>query len=94
MLYTITNDNFYTNIGIVWKHKDPHIFFSSSKDCTVYQHMFKDAKRPGDEANPVGIDISVTGEVASAMSDKLSKPSGIILFGFYQFIWPCSIFTG
>lgn len=56
--------------------------------------MFKDAKRPGDEANPVGIDISVTGEVASAMSDKLSKPSGITLFGFYQFIWPCSIFTG
>ena len=38
--------------------------------------MFKDAKRPGDEANPVGMDISVTGDVASAMSDKLTKPSG------------------
>ena len=35
--------------------------------------MFKDAKRPGDEINPVGIDISVTGDIASAMSDKLTK---------------------
>ena len=48
--------------------------------------MFKDAKRPGDEANPVGIDISVTGEVASAMSDKLSKPSGGTSFWFYQLV--------
>ena len=54
--------------------------------------MFKDAKRPGDEANPVGIDISVTGEVASAMSDKLSKPSGRTSFGFYLFILPCNIY--
>ncbi len=52
------------------------MLLSSSKDCTVYQHMFKDAKRPADEMNPVGFDISVHGDVLSAMSEKISKPSG------------------
>ena len=57
--------------GIVWKPSDPHCFFSSSKDCTVYQHMFRDAIRPADKANPVGVDISVNGDVALATNDKL-----------------------
>ncbi len=63
-------------VGIVWKQKDPHVFYSSSKDCTLYQHMFRDAARPGDNANPVGVDINIRGDVASACSDKLAKPQG------------------
>lgn len=57
--------------GIVWKPSDPHIFFSSSKDCTLYQHIFKDAVRPADKANPVALDISVMGDVALATNEKL-----------------------
>ena len=62
--------------GIVWKHGDPHVFLSSSKDYTVYQHMFRDATRPADNANPVGVHISISGDVAHASSDKLVPGTG------------------
>ncbi len=39
--------------------------------------MFRDASRPGDNANPVGVDINIRGDVASACSDKLAKPQGM-----------------
>jgi len=62
--------------GIVWKHNDPQIFLSSSKDCTVYQHQFKDATRPVDRANPVSCDLSIEGGVAQSSHAKLnSKPA-------------------
>ncbi|XP_013392028.1 GATOR complex protein WDR24 [Lingula anatina] len=56
--------------GIMWKN-DPYVFLSGSKDCTVYQHMFKDAVRPADRANPIGIDTNVNGDLGLAFSDKL-----------------------
>ncbi|ELT99584.1 hypothetical protein CAPTEDRAFT_201741 [Capitella teleta] len=59
--------------GISWKQNNPHVFFSSSKDSTLYQHMFRDATRPANDANPVGISISVHGSVAYASSDKLNS---------------------
>ncbi|KAK2168595.1 hypothetical protein NP493_1217g00028 [Ridgeia piscesae] len=61
--------------GIVWKHGDPHTFLSSSKDCMLYQHLFRDATRPADAANPVGIDINPTGSILYASSDKLAPTS-------------------
>ncbi len=64
-------------VGIVWKHNDPHVFLSSSKDYSLYQHMFRDATRPADNANPVGLGFSITGDVAHASSDKLATGSGI-----------------
>ncbi|CAH1788742.1 unnamed protein product, partial [Owenia fusiformis] len=57
--------------GIVWKQNDPHVFLSSSKDCTLWQHMFKDASRPANSANPVGLSINIRGDVSHAFSDKL-----------------------
>ncbi|XP_077864597.1 GATOR2 complex protein WDR24 [Saccoglossus kowalevskii] len=60
--------------GVVWRH-DPHIFLSASKDCTLYQHVFRDAKRPGDKANPVGVDINIFGDVCHAASDNLGGGS-------------------
>ena len=59
--------------GIVWKKNDPHLFFSSGKDCAVYQHVFRDATRPADKANPVGIDINITGSLAYTAHDKLGN---------------------
>ena len=63
--------------GIVWKHNDPHVFLSSSKDSTLYQHMFRDATRPADNANPIGVDINICGDIAHASSDKLAAASGM-----------------
>ena len=57
-------------LGIQWKAHDPYLFFSSSKDSTLYQHLFKDALRPADTANPVGLDIGLGGNMAHATSDK------------------------
>ncbi|XP_074659369.1 GATOR2 complex protein WDR24-like isoform X2 [Tubulanus polymorphus] len=61
--------------SIIWKH-DPHVFLSASKDCTIYQHMFRDAVRPADHANPIGIDINIYGRLSHASSDKLLGVSG------------------
>lgn len=58
--------------GIVWKHDDPHIFLSSGKDNTVYQHVFRDATRPADAANPVCLDINIWGDLCYATSEKLA----------------------
>ena len=65
----------HVHAGIVWKHGDPHTFLSSSKDCMLYQHLFRDATRPADAANPVGIDINPTGSILYASSDKLAPTS-------------------
>jgi len=56
------------------------VFFSSGKDCTLYQHIFKDAVRPADKANPVALDISVTGDVALATHEKLVNTGMIASF--------------
>lgn len=46
---------------------------SGSKDSLLYQHVFRDAKRPGEELVPAGVDISVHGIVGHANSDKQGK---------------------
>ncbi|XP_078610021.1 GATOR2 complex protein WDR24-like [Branchiostoma floridae x Branchiostoma japonicum] len=56
--------------GITWR-QDPHIFLSCSKDCTVYQHVFRDAKRPADHANPMGLCFNVRGDISFAASEAL-----------------------
>ena len=37
---------FFSWKGVVWR--DPHCFVSGGKDGYLYQHIFKDAKRPAD----------------------------------------------
>ncbi|XP_070565824.1 GATOR2 complex protein WDR24-like isoform X2 [Ptychodera flava] len=60
--------------GIVWRN-DPHVFLSCSKDCTLYQHVFRDAKRPAETANPVGVAMNIYGDVCHAASDTLGGNS-------------------
>jgi len=50
---------------IAWKG-DPHIMISTSKDGTLYHHVFSDAVRPGDRANPVGLSLNGRGEITHA----------------------------
>ena len=50
---------------IAWG-SDPHTLISTSKDGTLYQHVFRDAARPGDKANPVGLSFNINGEVTHA----------------------------
>ena len=59
--------NSHTDVttDIAWRG-DPHTMLSTSKDGTLYQHVFSDAVRPGDKANPVGMSISNSGEVTHA----------------------------
>jgi len=55
---------------------DPHRLIATSKDSTLTHHVFDDAVRPGDRANPVGLGFSGRGEVthASRMIPKQPKP--------------------
>jgi hypothetical protein len=46
---------------------------SGSKDSFLYQHVFRDAKRPGEELVPAGLDFSVYGTVGHANSDKQGR---------------------
>lgn len=47
--------------------------------------MFRDATRPADSANPVGMDINLDGTVAHAYSDKLvNNTSKDPVFMVYQ----------
>ncbi|XP_064647525.1 GATOR2 complex protein WDR24-like isoform X2 [Lineus longissimus] len=69
------NEHKDVTTGIVWRH-DPHIFLSGSKDNTLYQHMFRDATRPADQANPVGIAMNNYGFIGHACSDKLIGHGG------------------
>ncbi|XP_016327401.1 WD repeat-containing protein 24-like [Sinocyclocheilus anshuiensis] len=58
--------------GIVWRHQhDPYYLLSGSKDSTLYQHMFKDASRPIDRANPEGLCFGLFGDLAFAAKESL-----------------------
>ncbi|XP_059470417.1 GATOR complex protein WDR24 [Neocloeon triangulifer] len=49
--------------GVAWRG-DPHILLSTSKDFTLYQHVFKDAARPESKANPQGISFNSKGDMS------------------------------
>ncbi|XP_056594885.1 GATOR complex protein WDR24 isoform X1 [Triplophysa dalaica] len=65
--------------GIVWRHQhDPYYLLSGSKDSTLYQHMFKDASRPVDRANPEGLCFGLFGDLAFAAKESLmTAPSSV-----------------
>ncbi|XP_077297992.1 WD repeat domain 24 [Arctopsyche grandis] len=56
--------------AVAWKG-DPDIFLSTSRDCTLYRHMFKDATHPAMSANPQGISLSVKGEIVYACKQNV-----------------------
>ncbi|XP_052255836.1 GATOR complex protein WDR24-like isoform X2 [Dreissena polymorpha] len=61
--------------SMMFKNKDPHVMLSASKDSYLYQHVFRDAKRPAEDLVPAGLGISVQGIVGHANSDRQGKLS-------------------
>ncbi|XP_056389997.1 GATOR complex protein WDR24 [Hyla sarda] len=62
--------------GIVWRHlHDPYFLLSGSKDSTLYQHIFRDARRPIDRANPEGLCYGLFGDLAFAAKESLISSS-------------------
>ena len=56
--------------GIAWKGS-PHIFISTSKDCTLWQHVFRDASRPASKAIPQALALNIRrGELTQAVSTQ------------------------
>ncbi|XP_076468926.1 GATOR2 complex protein WDR24-like [Babylonia areolata] len=53
--------------------KDLHVLLSTGKDSMLIQHVFNDAKRPGDHVIPSGVDISVYGDISLAFRDNNSR---------------------
>lgn len=43
--------------GVAWRG-DPHVFLSTGRDCSLYQHSFEDAFRPATKANPQTISLN------------------------------------
>ncbi|GBN98015.1 GATOR complex protein WDR24 [Araneus ventricosus] len=57
--------------GFAWRTHD--LLLTTSKDCTLYQHTFKDASRLADRANPVGLDINPHGDMSYAYNQNIFK---------------------
>ncbi|XP_066997844.1 GATOR2 complex protein WDR24 isoform X2 [Anabrus simplex] len=51
--------------GVAWRG-NPDVFLSTSRDCTLYHHVFQDASRPANKANPQGVALNGNGDVAYA----------------------------
>ncbi|XP_033639290.1 GATOR complex protein WDR24-like isoform X1 [Asterias rubens] len=68
--------------GVVWR--DPHCFVSGGKDGYLYQHIFKDAKRPADSVCPVGVSLNIYGDVCHALMGNSSQTDSQMLATNYS----------
>ncbi|GAB1601164.1 GATOR complex protein WDR24 isoform X2 [Argonauta hians] len=59
--------------GIQWRNS-PNILLSCGRDGYLYQNIFKEAQRPLEHINRVGVNISNNGDVAQAVCEHLLKP--------------------
>ncbi|GBP16076.1 GATOR complex protein WDR24 [Eumeta japonica] len=59
--------------AIAWQG-DPDVFLSTSRDCTLYRHKFREAAHPVLWANPQGVCVSARGEVAQAAAMRPLPP--------------------
>ncbi|XP_072755687.1 GATOR2 complex protein WDR24 [Anoplolepis gracilipes] len=55
--------------GVAWRG-NPQSFLSTSRDCTLYHHIFDDAIRPASKANPQSVALGLKGEVTYACKVK------------------------
>lgn len=67
--------------GVAWRG-DSQVFLSTSRDCSLIQHSFKDASRPASKANIQALDISTKGNTLFGMrvpvSTNTTKPTGLM----------------
>ncbi|XP_043270686.1 GATOR complex protein WDR24 isoform X2 [Venturia canescens] len=62
--------------GVAWRG-DPQSFLSTSRDCTLYHHVFKDATRPATKANPQAIAFNPNGDIAFACKVNVNAPTAV-----------------
>ncbi|KYN00468.1 PREDICTED: WD repeat-containing protein 24 [Cyphomyrmex costatus] len=60
--------------GVAWRG-NPHSFLSTSRDCTLYHHVFDDAVRPASKANPQSVAINLKHDVTCASKVKYEPAS-------------------
>ncbi|XP_005107402.1 GATOR complex protein WDR24 [Aplysia californica] len=61
--------------SITWRD-DCHAFLSCGQDGYIIQHIFSEAKRPADDVNLAGVDLSINGDIGYAFSDKRDHTTG------------------
>lgn len=59
--------------GFAWR-TDPKVLLSTSKDSTLYQHVFQDAVRPADHANELSVahTLGCHGDIAFVTTDRIA----------------------
>ncbi|XP_018344134.1 PREDICTED: WD repeat-containing protein 24 isoform X2 [Trachymyrmex septentrionalis] len=60
--------------GVAWRG-NPQSFLSTSRDCTLYHHIFDDAVRPASKANPQSVAINLKHDVTCASKVKYEPAS-------------------
>lgn len=55
---------------------NPHTFVSTSRDCTLYHHIFQDATRPANRANPQSVAFNKCGDVSYACKVNVNQNYG------------------
>lgn len=71
------NDHTNVTTGIAWKGDNSQILLSTSKDSTIYRHVFKDAIRPALKANVQGASLGHRGDISFARKIKLTSTETI-----------------
>ncbi|XP_042201012.1 GATOR complex protein WDR24-like [Callorhinchus milii] len=57
--------------GLAWRRaRDPHRLLSGSRDGSLYQHSFRDARRPDLGGRPGGLSFGPAGELAFALREE------------------------
>ncbi|XP_035919644.1 GATOR complex protein WDR24 [Anopheles stephensi] len=72
--YASFNEHSNVTTGIAFKGNDRHVLLSTSKDSTIFKHVFKDATRPAMKANPQGANLNYKGDLLYAYEMKLIPP--------------------
>ncbi|XP_053659175.1 GATOR complex protein WDR24 [Anopheles marshallii] len=72
--YASFNEHSNVTTGIAFKGNDRHVLLSTSKDSTIFKHVFKDAARPAMRANPQGANFNYKGDLLYAYEMKLIPP--------------------
>ncbi|XP_058059631.1 GATOR complex protein WDR24 [Anopheles bellator] len=73
--YASFNEHSNVTTGIAFKGNDRHMLLSTSKDSTIFKHVFKDAMRPALKANPQGASFNYKGDLLYAYEMKVIAPA-------------------
>ncbi|KAI1304163.1 GATOR complex protein WDR24 [Halotydeus destructor] len=70
--YAVFTSHKNVTTGFAWR-SDPRTIISAGKDNTLCHHVFDDAHRPANHANPVAFGMNNHGDITVAISDHILK---------------------